>query len=134
MARITVEDCEKIVANRFDLVIWAAQRTRQIINGDSITVESKDEKKPVIALREIAAQSVSVDALKECAVRSFRTFTPEEDIDEDVEDMPDEDTYNPYAGVETPAIESSDNISVISDTELESEEDDGTISDETTAE
>ena len=44
MARITVEDCEEVVKNRFDLVVLAAQRTRQILAGDKITVEDKDEK------------------------------------------------------------------------------------------
>ncbi|MDR0631635.1 MAG: DNA-directed RNA polymerase subunit omega [Holosporaceae bacterium] len=99
MARITVEDCEEVVANKFDLVVLAAQRTRQIINGDPITLENKDEKKPVIALREIAARSISVDMLKECSIRNFRTFTAEEDMDEDIEDLPEEDTYNPYIGI-----------------------------------
>jgi len=105
MARITVEDCEKIVGNRFDLVILAAQRTRQILNGNVITIDSKDEKKPVIALREIAAQSVSVEALKESAIKCFRTFISEEDND-DLEDNLEEDTYNPHIGMDMAQIES----------------------------
>jgi DNA-directed RNA polymerase subunit omega len=127
MARITVEDCEKIVANRFDLVILAAQRTRQIINGSPITLESKDEKKPVVALREIAAQSVSIDDLKENSIRNFRTFTPEEDMDDDIDDLPEDDTYNPYAGIEVASIESS-NIPVVNEDELK--DDDSEIKDE----
>ncbi|MDR1983125.1 MAG: DNA-directed RNA polymerase subunit omega [Holosporaceae bacterium] len=128
MARITVEDCEKVVANRFDLVILAAQRTRQIISGDRITVESEDEKKTVIALREIAAQSISMDALKESSIKSFRTFTPEEDLDDDVEDLSGDDTYNPYAGIEMTSIE-SDNISVVSEDELKNNTENDTEND-----
>jgi DNA-directed RNA polymerase subunit omega len=116
MARVTVEDCEKIIENRFDLVVLAVQRARQIINGDAITVESKDEKKPVIALREIAAQSVSINALKENFIRSFMTSSPEEDFGEDGEEMSEEDTYNPYLGIETAAVESSA-VSVIDEDE-----------------
>ncbi|MDR0678565.1 MAG: DNA-directed RNA polymerase subunit omega [Holosporaceae bacterium] len=118
MARITVEDCETVVTNRFDLVILAAQRTRQILAGDRITVDNNgDEKKTVIALREIAAPSVSIDALKESAIRSFRTFSSEEDINTDMEGLSEDDAYDPYTGIEMAAIE-SDNISVVSEDEL----------------
>jgi DNA-directed RNA polymerase subunit omega len=116
MARVTVEDCENVVANRFDLVILAAQRARQIIGGEPITLVDRDEKKPVIALREIAAQSVSIDALKESVIRNFRTITPEEDFEKDVEDVPESDTYSPV-GLEAAALESS-NLSVADNEEL----------------
>jgi DNA-directed RNA polymerase subunit omega len=118
MARITVEDCETVVTNRFDLVVLAAQRTRQILGGDRVTVDGGDEKKTVIALREIAAQSISLDTLKESFIRSFRTFAPEEDLDSDAEDLSgNDDTYDPYAGIEVASIE-SENISVVSEDEL----------------
>jgi DNA-directed RNA polymerase subunit omega len=117
MARITVEDCENVVTNRFDLVILAAQRARQIIGGEPTTLPGRDEKKPVIALREIAAQSVSIDALKENIIRNFRTLTPEEDLEEDVEDMPEADTYNPHIKLGVPVLESS-NFSIGDDEEL----------------
>lgn len=122
MARITVEDCEKVVKNRFDLVVLAAQRTRQILAGDKITVEDKDEKKPVVALREIAAQTVSVEDLKDAVVKNFRTFSPEEDLQEDIEDISEEeDTYNPYIGVEMKALEADNSIPVVDESELDSE-------------
>ncbi|MDR0753561.1 MAG: DNA-directed RNA polymerase subunit omega [Holosporaceae bacterium] len=117
MARVTVEDCENVIANRFDLVILAAQRARQIISGEPITLPGRDEKKPIIALREIAARSVSIDALKENVIRSFRTLTPEEDLEEDVEDMPEVDTYNPHVGLGVPMLESN-GFSVVDDEEL----------------
>jgi DNA-directed RNA polymerase subunit omega len=131
MARITVEDCEKIVANRFDLVVLAAQRTRQILSGDPITLESKDEKNPVIALREIAAQSVSVEALKESAIKNFRTVAIEDDLEDDMEDIVEEDTYNPYVGIEIAAIESSSNINIIdSDHDADDNDDEDSIDDD----
>ena len=119
MARITVEDCEKVVGNRFDLVILAAQRTRQILAGDKITVPDDEEKKPVIALREIAAETVSVDNLKDQVINGFRAFVPSED-EEDEEEFLEEDTYNPYAGIEVKAIE-KESISVLSENEIESD-------------
>lgn len=122
MARITVEDCEKVVPNKFDLVILAAQRTRQILAGDKLTVEDNDEKKPVIALREIAAETVSTEDLKNGAINNFRSFLPQSDEEEDFEDIGEEDTYNPYAGIEIKALEKED-ISVVSDQDLEMAED-----------
>lgn len=65
MARVTVEDCVEKVANRFDLVLIAAQRARQISSGAPLTVDRDNDKNPVVALREIAEETVSVDALAE---------------------------------------------------------------------
>lgn len=107
MARVTVEDCEKVVPNRFDLVILAAQRARQIIAGDKVTVDVSDEKKPVIALREIAAQTVSSEALQQAAVTGFRTFLPDDTEEEDIDEF-DEDTYNPEADLNFLSGENSD--------------------------
>ncbi len=118
MARITVEDCEKVVKNRFDLVVLAAQRTRQILAGDAVTVEENDEKKPVIALREIAARTVSVDELKEAAINNFRSFLPSDEEEEDLDDIADEDTYNPYEGLSVKAIE-KEGVQVVSESEME---------------
>lgn len=110
MARVTVEDCEKVVDNRFDLVVLAAQRTRQIIAGYPITIDGNDEKKPVIALREIAAKTVSSDGLRDSVVNSFRTYVPSDFEEEDIEDL-EEDTYNPYMGLE----EQSEDVQVVAD-------------------
>lgn len=118
MARVTVEDCEKVVPNRFDLVVLAAQRTRQILAGDAITVEDNDEKKPVIALREIAARTVSIDGLKDATVNSFRSFVPSEESEEDLDDIAEEDTYNPYEGMSIKAIE-KEGVSVVSEKDID---------------
>ncbi len=122
MARITVEDCEKVVKNRFDLVVLAAQRTRQMLAGDEITVEANDEKKPVIALREIAARTVSVDDLKEATINSFRSFLPSDEEEEDLDDIIEEDTYNPYESLSVKAIE-KEGVQVVSESEIENSDD-----------
>ena len=118
MARVTIEDCEKVVGNRFDLVVLAAQRTRQILAGDALTVEGNGEKKPVIALREIAARTVSIDDLKEATINSFRSFLPEEEEEEDLDSLLEDDTYNPYGEISAKAVE-SENVSIVSEDEIE---------------
>ncbi|MDR1361817.1 MAG: DNA-directed RNA polymerase subunit omega [Holosporaceae bacterium] len=100
MARITIEDCEEVVKNRFDLVILASQRARQIFAGAKITVEKRDEKNPIIALREIADQTVSVDKLREKAMEKFRTFVFDNENEDGVEELLEEDTYNPFIGLD----------------------------------
>ncbi|GHT93477.1 hypothetical protein FACS1894122_08760 [Alphaproteobacteria bacterium] len=118
MARITVEDCEKVVENRFDLVILAAQRARQIFAGDAITVEDKDEKKAVVALREIAERTVSIDKLKERSIDKFRAFTFEEEFDENLEELMEADTYSPYIELDVKPLE-SDNVSIVSENDID---------------
>ena len=118
MARVTVEDCERVVQNRFDLVVLAAQRTRQILAGSAVTIDSGDEKKPVIALREIAARTVSVDDLKEAMISSFRSFVPSSDLEDDLDDMDEEDTYNPYEGMSVKALE-REGVSVVNEKEID---------------
>ena len=65
MARVTVEDCVDKVPNRFELVLLAAHRARAIANGSHITVETENDKNPVIALREIAEKTVPADDMRE---------------------------------------------------------------------
>lgn len=83
MARVTVEDCVDKVPNRFELVLLAAQRARTISSGVPITVERDNDKNPVIALREIADETVSVDELREATVRSMQRHV---EVDEPGED------------------------------------------------
>lgn len=64
MARVTVEDCIQVVPNRYELVLIAAQRARDIASGAPISVERDNDKNPVIALREIAEQTVSLDDVR----------------------------------------------------------------------
>jgi DNA-directed RNA polymerase subunit omega len=84
MARVTVEDCVVKIPNRFDLVMVAAQRAREIASGASITLDRDNDKNPVVALREIADSTVNIEALQESLVkglqRQVEVDEPEEEI------------------------------------------------------
>ena len=72
MARVTVEDCVDKVENRFELVLLASHRARQISQGQHITVDRDNDKNPVVALREIADETLSPDDLKEDLIHSLQ--------------------------------------------------------------
>ncbi len=74
MARVTVEDCVTKIPNRFELVMLASQRARDISAGANPTVDLDDDKHPVIALREIAGESVTRDELSEALSRGLRRY------------------------------------------------------------
>lgn len=74
MARVTVEDCIDKVENRFDLVLLAAHRARTISSGSPITVDRDNDKNPVVALREIADETVSPGDLQEELVHSLQKY------------------------------------------------------------
>ena len=82
MARVTVEDCIERVPNRFRLVLLAAHRARNISAGSSLTIDRDNDKNPVVALREIADQTVELDNLAESLVTGLQHVLPSED-DED---------------------------------------------------
>ncbi len=84
MARVTVEDCIDKVTNRFDLVLLAAQRAREISGGAELTLDRDRDKNPVVALREIAEETVKPEDLKEALIADLQKVR----IDDD--DMPDE--------------------------------------------
>jgi DNA-directed RNA polymerase subunit omega len=72
MARVTVEDCVDKIPNRFELVLLAAHRAREIAGGSAITVEPEKDKNPVIALREIADRTLPPDDLREGLIHSIQ--------------------------------------------------------------
>ena len=72
MARVTVEDCVVRVPNRFELVLLAAQRAREITSGAPLSIDRDDDKNPVVALREIADETVAIDHLKTSVVRGMQ--------------------------------------------------------------
>ena len=82
MARVTVEDCVQQIPNRFDLVLAAAQRARDIAAGAQLTIERDRDKNPVVALREIAEQSVSKDALSEALIKGMQKHAEVDEPDE----------------------------------------------------
>ena len=80
MARVTVEDCVDKIPNRFELVLLAGQRARQLSSGADLTVERDRDKNPVVALREIAEQSVKPKQLHEAMVSGMqRVIVDDED-------------------------------------------------------
>jgi len=85
MARVTVEDCVDKIPNRFDLVLLAAQRARQISGGAELTIDRDRDKNPVVALREIAEETVVPDDLSEAVVQGLqRVQVDEEDTPDDI--------------------------------------------------
>jgi len=83
MARVTVEDCVDKVPNRFDLVLLAAERARAISGGAELTIDRDRDKNPVVALREIADETVIPAVLKENLIQSLQRVLPEEDDEVD---------------------------------------------------
>lgn len=79
MARVTVEDCVDKVPNRFDLVLFAAQRARQISGGADLTLDRDRDKNPVVALREIAEETVHPDEMKEAVVSALQRVRMDDD-------------------------------------------------------
>ncbi|MCH9844076.1 MAG: DNA-directed RNA polymerase subunit omega [Alphaproteobacteria bacterium] len=82
MARVTVEDCVDKVSNWFELVMLASQRSRAIANGARATIEEQRDKPTVLALREIAAGTVTPDDLRESLIRSMQKVVESERVDE----------------------------------------------------
>jgi DNA-directed RNA polymerase subunit omega len=84
MARVTVEDCVLKVPNRFELVLLAAQRARDVTAGAQITLERDNDKNPVVALREIADETISLDNLQNALIKGMQKHV---EIDEPEEDQ-----------------------------------------------
>lgn len=79
MARVTVEDCIEKIPNRFDLVLTAGQRARGILKGDQPTLDRDNDKNPVVALREIAAETVDLDVLQDGLVKKLQRLSAREE-------------------------------------------------------
>ena len=82
MARVTVEDCIDKIPNRFDLVLAAAQRARNISTGNPLTIDRDNDKNPVVALREIAEETIDPDFLRDEIIRSLQKLSNPEISDE----------------------------------------------------
>ena len=116
MARITVEDCIDKFESRFELVLVASNRARKLHSGESPTVEKDNDKPTVIALREIADESIAVDTLKDRLIQEYQTVSP----------IDDEELSLDYAGSE---IEMKDEA-IVNENELNEENDEDNILDE----
>ena len=87
MARVTVEDCILKVPNRFELVLYAAQRARNIARGEEMTLDRDDDKNPVVALREIAEGTLELPTLEADLVKSLQRAPEPEPAEEEVLDL-----------------------------------------------
>jgi DNA-directed RNA polymerase subunit omega len=102
MARVTVEDCVDKVPNRFDLVMLAAHRAREISAGSAVTVDRDNDKNPVVSLREIADETQSADDLRERLIESNQNQIEVDEPEEDAmallmgaeQDKPEEDSMS----------------------------------------
>jgi len=83
MARVTVEDCVDKVPNRFELVLLAAQRARQIASGAPILVERDNDKNPVIALRELADEELTADTIQESLIHGLQKYVEVDEPEDD---------------------------------------------------
>ena len=87
MARVTVEDCIVQVPNRFELVLLAAQRARDVSAGAQITVERDRDKNPVVALREVADDVVDAEELKEALIGTLQRVDEHSEAEEEAETL-----------------------------------------------
>jgi len=87
MARVTVEDCVTKIPNRFQLVMLASQRARNISAGAALKVERDNDKNPVVALREIAEDMLDHDELQESLIKGLQKFVEMDDPEEDDVDL-----------------------------------------------
>jgi len=99
MARVTVEDCIDKVENRFDLVLLASHRARMVSSGAQITIDRDNDKNPVVALREIADETISPGDLKEDLIHTLQKYV---EVDE-----PEMDTV-PLIGSEGASVDADD--------------------------
>ena len=87
MARVTVEDCVTKIPNRFELVMVASQRARKIAAGAALTIERDNDKNPVVALREIAEETVDQKELEEALITGLQKYVEMDEPEEDEVDL-----------------------------------------------
>ena len=99
MARITVEDCIDKFESRFELVLVASNRARKLHSGDEPTVQKDNDKNTVIALREIADETISADEFKQSLIEEYQTVSPITDEDELALEFTDENLEEEVASI-----------------------------------
>jgi len=87
MARVTVEDCVQKVPNRFELVLLAAQRARNLSRGEELTIDRDNDKNPVVALREIADDVVDAEELRETLIGTLQRVDEHSEAEEEAETL-----------------------------------------------
>ena len=111
MARITVEDCIDKFPSRFELVLVASNRARKLHSGEDPTVQIDNDKNTVIALREIAEETITVEQVKNDLIEEYQTntFIEDEDINE-IEDSSDENQSETSESVINESTQDEKNI------------------------
>ncbi len=120
MARVTVEDCILMVPNRFRLVMMAAHRARMISVNSDLTVERDNDKNPVVALREIAEETIELDDLQDSMIATLQDYS---DPDEPVEEESEFDKATTPLGMPVLLPEEDDAIVSFHDEALSDDED-----------
>lgn len=136
MARVTVEDCIDKIPNRYELLMVAAQRAKDLSAGAPMTVEKDNDKNPVIALREIAEGKVNIEELQKSLVLGLQKYVEvEEPEDEELEIMAAEkelsELDDQFSGVELDAADMNDSMQIHDsddDIDLDSDDSDADIS------
>tara|TARA_B100000963_G_scaffold352056_1_gene364650 strand:- start:32 stop:457 length:426 start_codon:yes stop_codon:yes gene_type:complete len=128
MARITVEDCIDKFPSRFELVLVASNRARKLYSGETPTVEIDNDKNTVIALREIASETLTKDKLKNDLIEEYQTttFSEEEELEElnELEDKTDEDNLEDENNLEQQQISNENENQLVEETHTEISNDD----------
>jgi DNA-directed RNA polymerase subunit omega len=119
MARITVEDCVTKVADRFELVVIASERAKELTNGTPAMVARDHDKSTVIALREIAEEKLNIEAVKGNVVLGFRNNVAFKDLEEDTKDI--EFIESEIMGDVRADKDSTDSLSNVSEEEINSQ-------------
>jgi DNA-directed RNA polymerase subunit omega len=103
MARVTVEDCIEKITNRFELVMTAAQRARQMAAGAPLTVDRDDDKNPVVSLREIAEETIDIKEVEQSLIQSLQKHVDyDEPEEEDIMELLESEQSVP--GVDAEAV------------------------------
>lgn len=117
MARVTVEDCVDKVPNRFDLVLLAGHRARNISSGSPITIERDNDKNPVVALREIASETIAPEDIKEDLIHSMQKYVEVDEPEPAAAPVISTDTRSPVIiGQDDPSMDT--NIDTMTEEEL----------------
>jgi DNA-directed RNA polymerase subunit omega len=124
MARVTVEDCVLKIPNRFELVMMAAQRARDVATGAALSIDRDNDKNPVVALREIADETIGLDELRNALIKGHqKVVEPDEPEDDIVELMAGEQAWAQQMSVGDDDL-SGDDLSADADADAEGDGDD----------
>lgn len=124
MARVTVEDCIEKVKNRFELILMAAKRAKDIDKGAQPSVSKDNDKSTIIALREIADETISLSGLRELAKRAmYEEIDPLVDIDHEEENLTDSEIISREMAEEGDREDAYDEDEELDDEDLEALED-----------